>query len=697
MPLVYNEFEVYVPSLSSVSLADTAEVGGVMHYYYFITYNFTPVSTQILDYDDKGTNVDLWWTYKTGMTITGGEGFNSATNEQTSMTFYVDTTGGGYMKLKTKNARADTSVSLGEYETSFIYLAPEAPSLTVDSITDPGEAAYRRITAVASTLSSDYQNTKMKVTAHAYDTPGDEQITELGEVEPISQRFTVYDYNVYNTANLYYTAVVTQYNKKGDQDYSFESKEVSVVASPYMRPYPPTLYGTRARRGELKNYLLYKSAEGMQLNWVFNSSDGSSQTQYDCEIRGDVDVSRAGLSSQNCYFSPAEIGGPNIDDAFLVILDTYGAGSIPSQVIDYAYCIADLNLTMTYAYTLLTSTIDISISGPSATVVDSLEFTAHINLKDENGEIVYTATNSSFYSDGHVEFTIDINKIEGYDPDIDYTLDYTVFSNVLEDFSFSGSETLANPTFTRPTEPTVTVEVVDDYCYIDVTTDANAKYIDLICRYADEEFYIAKRAEIADAEAHYRFNTPPVGVEFEIYARAYGDFYMPSDETDGVDGFVPCNSNVYVNYESDEDTTYSKYTEKFAVRVNASFGESIANNLQQYSIIGRYDAVTKLEDNAKREMSLDGEITYGPQDIQLFESFIKTAKKCVIRIPKGNVFYCYISSADLKKEAGSRNAKLGLKLLIDSSIAADQTVTYNACEATLAYVERVLDELLGGE
>ena len=690
-------YKAYAGNISSAELQSKTLVGGVMTYQYIITLDLTEIITGIEDTYEAGTDIVVDLSNSDNVrSITGITRFSS-NDGITSIPYYCDFNEDGQFHAFVTSYKGGTVDVIGTFPAtgSSIWLNPAPPTITVQNVTESGRA-YRRVQAYHNGLT----NKVFYLEAHYMDTEGNWQVQEFERAKTAPYTyFTILDDNVYPTSRVTYKAkfISVQPDYTSQSGMEFESIITEEDIDPWLQPFPATLYGPRARRGHLKDYLLYKSVDGMQLNWVFNSSDGSSQTQYDCEIRGDVDVSKNGLSNQNCYFSPAEIGGPDIDDAFLVILDTYGAGSIPSQVIDFAYCIADLNLTITYSYTLLTSTIDISIAGPSATVVDSLEFIAHISLKDENDEIVYTATNSSFFADGHVEFTIDINEIEGYNPDIDYTLDYTVFSNILEDFSFSGSETLSNPTFTRPAEPTVTVEVVDDYCYIDVTTDANAKYIDLICRYADEEFYIARRAEIADAEAHYRFNTPPIGVEFEIYAKAYGDFYMPSDETDGVDGFVPCNSNVYVNYESDEDTTYSKYTEKFAVRVNAAFGESIANNLQQYSIIGKYDAVTKLEDNAKREMSLNGEITYGPQDIQLFESFIKTAKKCVIRIPKGNVFYCYISSADLKKDAGSRNAKLGLKLLIDSFIAAEQTVTYNACEATLAYVERVLADLLVGE
>lgn len=695
MPLIYNEFEVYIPSLSSVQLIDTATIGGELHYYYIVTYNFTPVSTQDLDYNDDGTNVDLEWNYRTGMVITGGEGFNSATSEQTSMSFYVDTTGGGWLRLQTKNVRADTSVNIGNFWTSKVYLAPGTPTVTAEYTHYINESSYRKITCNANTISEKPLDTKMKLTAHYYDTPGDEQVLELGEIEPDGAGIFVFkDYNNYNASNLYYSAIVTQYNKKGDQDFNFESAEATVSLSPYIQPYPAVIYGQRASSGEL----LCVTNEGLHLDWTFMSRDGSEQQSYTIKLLNSLNqeiCSKSGGSEQYCDFTVAEIGGPDTQQDLEIRLETYGLSSDPALTTDFVFCAWDPEVTMTYSYDYAEQLIKTTLA--TGWQKDILELTAYVAIKDPLGNVLYNTTSSIWDNSSEAHFTININEIEGYTATDPYLMEYKIFSNVLEGYVDEHEDVLNYPGYTPPDAPNIIYSEVDDYCYITVQPAAGTNFVDVICRYESEEIYIAERDAISGNKL-YRFNTPPIGIDFTITAVAYDNFYTPSDETDEIDGFIQCNNFVYVNYVSDndvdQDNYISKYVSKFGVKVNASFGESISNNLQQYNIIGKYDAVTKPEGNANRTMSLEGEIAYAETDVRLFNTFSEKAMKCIIRVPKSKVFYCYITSADIKKSAGKRNATVSLKLNIDSSIASEITSKYSPCEATLAYVESVLAQLL---
>ena len=686
---VYNEFEVYIPSLSSIDLAEKHLVDGVMHYFYFVTYNLTPVSTQYLDYNDDGTNVELTWYYKPGMTIIGGEGFNSAQNEQSSMTFYVEAPPGGYIKLKTHNVRGDTLDSLGDFETGYVYLAPDEPSLIAVYTHYINTPSYRRISADATEVSADYLNAKMKLVAHYYDSNDDIKELDLGEVavDTTYNEFVFEDYNNYNASHLYYTAVVTQYNNIGENDFNFESEEAMITLSPYIQPYQADIYGQRTTSGQLA----YVVGDGLHIDWTFMSRDGSEQQSFSVTISetGGADlVTKTGGSEQYCDFTDAELSLGSMT----ITLSTYGLSSDPAITTDYIIGVLGPQATVDYTYSYAEQLINIEAG--NAHDNDELQLSSYVAIKDLYDNVLYSGLSSVYNQSGKAAFTVNINEIPGYDSSQYYVVESKIFSNVIEGYVDTYEETMTLPGFTAPSAPIVSLSVVDDYCIIDVDTDENTAFVDVFCNYHEETVYIAQRAPVIDGHVQYRFNTPPIAIDFVIKSKAYNHFYTSSAESDGAIGLVPCRNFAYINYVSGNDGEYSKYTAKFGVRMNARFGASVSNNLEKYNVIGKYDAVIKSDGNAVRTISLDGDVEFTEEEMRYFALFSQNAMKCIVRIPRERVYYCYISSADIKKNAGSRNASVSIKMNVDSSIASEQIDTYSPCEATLIYAEQVLASLM---
>ena len=685
---VYNEFEVYIPSLSSIELAEKHLVGGVMHYFYFITYNLTAISTQYLDYNDDGTNVELTWYYKPGMTIIGGEGFNSAQNEQSSMTFYVESTGGGYIKLQTHNKRGDTLDSLGDFETGYVYLAPDEPSLTAVYTHYINTPSCRRISADATAVSGDYLNAKMRLVAHYYDTYDDIKELDLGEVTTTGNEFVFEDYNNYNASHLYYTAIVTQYNNIGENDFNFASEEATITLSPYIQPYPAVIYGQRTTSGQLA----YVEGNGLHIDWTFMSRDGSEQQSFSVTIRetfGPDLVTKTGGSEQYCDFTDAEL---SLGGSMTIILSTYGLSADPAITTDYIIRVPEPQATVDYSYSYAEQLINIEAG--NARDNDELQLSSYVAIKDLFDNVLWSGLSSVYSQSGKAAFTVNINEIPGYDASQYYMIESKIFSNIIEGYVDVHEDIMTLPGFASPSAPEVSVSIIDDFCIIDIDTDENTAFVDVFCRYHEERVYIAQRAPVIDGHVEYRFNTPPIAMDFIIQSIAYGHFYTSSEESDGAWGFIPCRNFAYINYLSSNDREHSKYIAKFGVKMNARFGVSVSNNLEKYNIIGKYDAVTKSDGNAVRTISLEGDVEFTEEEMRDFALFSQTAMKCIVRIPRERVYYCYISSADIKKNAGSRNASVSIKMNVDSSIESEQIDTYSPCEATLIYAEQVLSSLM---
>lgn len=682
-------FNAYIPTLSSVRLIDKQLVSDVMHYYYFVTYEFTPIATSYTDTTDSGTNVGVGYNSVGIVSIDGLQGFNSVTDEMTSETLYVDATAGSGLSFYAQSRRADNDDLIGDYTTSYVYFVPSEPVLTINIVHPDAGASYRYIYAPATNV--DWTNTKMSLKAYYYDTLDDIKVLDFGEIEPDLNHsiYTMTDYNNYNASHLYYEAKIIQYNTFGDQEFKFESDAVTETYSPYLQPYTPELYGVRDK----DDSLVFRHEDGFDVQWIFRSRDGSPQQSFEC-VYGNEIITKTGTTEQYCRFEYNEVPSGRS----FIVLNTFGKSSDPATKSEPVLAVPDIITDTSFTYDYAQHMIKVR------TFVDewygAIDIEAYIAIIDPDGDTVWSGTTKSVDGLYYASKDISIYDIKDYSGDQIYTLYVKIYSNILEGFVFETTDTLPKSGLTVPDAPSLDVEVVDDYCLIDVGVDEYTYCIDLVCELVDDDrddIHILNRYIVNGEDTSVRFNVPPLDAEFNVYCIAYNAFFNASDKTTAGSFLIDCSDTVYINYDIESNAPLGDYGDmynKYKIKINAGFSKDVQNTVAKYDVIGKYDYVIKPSGGAARTMSISGNVVYSNLELDDLETLVRNGIECAVRLPHGMMYYCYMTSAGVKKDRGIGNASVDIGLSIDSSLKTIVRRESTQCEATLLYVKKVLAELL---